>query len=194
MAKSFILTTSGFILPSTHYYNAVDPNTFSNTSIFNRSTDISSNETISEFAKTNTLHHSKTADEAVKQVENDESFVKFITLVDIATEVLSEVNFYSFFEIQANNRNMSPVNFHVCLELLSGNFKQNYLQYYALPGSVRFNTETNVPNTQVADNLNKLKNAKSMAALLTWDKFIADLARDRNVFAAFFKHVFVDAY
>lgn len=194
MTNTFILTTSGFILPNSPYYHEVDQKTLGDNSIFNRTTVISTNETISDFAKTNTLYHSKIANEAFKQYENDKSFNNFIRLLDIAAEVLSQVNLYSFFEIQANNRNMSASNFQVCLDLLSGNFKNKYLQYYTLPAATRINTATSIPNIQVSDNVAKLKNAKEMNCLSTWDKFIAELAKDKNVFSAFFKHVFVDAY
>lgn len=190
---SYVLTTSGFILPHTPHHNPLSPDLVEDNSIFNKKVTITTNSDIAEFVKSKLIYHSETANLAYRAYEADKSFNNYINLVNIAIDVLSKVNYDMFFEIQANNRNMSPVSFMFCLDFYSGCFVNKYLQYATVPFSVRFSSANNLTESTIAKNISLLKTNRNTYRN-TWDSKIAELADNKDAFLTFFKYIFVDTY
>lgn len=189
--NQFILTTSGFILPASPYFTVLSTDKITDNSILNRNLVTTTDNNISEFIKSNTIYHSEVANEAYKKYLNDQSFESFIHLVDITIEVLSQVNFNTFFEIQANNRNLSPIAFMFCLDVISGHLPKKYNQYSTIPLSVRFTSSTHVTNENISKNKSLLKENLRTSQ---WPSFISELTEHREAFSTFFKFIFTDAY
>lgn len=192
MTDKFILTTSGFILPNNPYYSILPPEKVESNSIFNRSTVISTDNGISDYVKHNSIYTSEASNTAYKDYMADKSFSSYIHLVDIASEVLNKINVNNFFELQANNRNMSPMVFMACLDLYKDTFIYNHMKYAVIPMAGRFVSDTSKTNESIANNLQLLKN--NSGYLNTWEKKLASLVDNKDAFCSFFKLVFVDSY
>jgi len=191
-SNSFILTTSGFILPYSPYYIILSPDKITDTSILNRNQVTTTDNNISEFIKSNVIYQSEVANNAYKSYLYDQSFSNYVNMIDISIDILSNINFNTFFEIQASNRNLSPVAFMFCLDLVSGNLPTKFKQYLSLPLFTRFNSNKDVSNEYIIKNKSLLK--ANMKNNTTWHYFISDLADYREAFSIFFSFLFVDAY
>ena len=193
MADNYILTTSGFILPNNTYYSILDTSKLSSDSIFIKTTVIPTDNNLVSYTRNNFIYHSPLANEAYKKYEATKSFDSFMTLVNIATEILSVIPYDSFFEIQANNRNMSPYSFLFCLDIYTYEFINKRHAYDAMPLSARFTPYGTVSEETIKKNVKYVRQVKEYYRL-TWETALAELAEDRHAFSTFFKYVFVDAY
>ena len=189
MSKGYILTTSGFILPDSEHYTVLDESKVNSTSIFDKKTFVSTDVAIQDFLKTNAIYHSDVANDAYKKYISEPTFEHFIQLVDISSSVLSGVDFQTFFDIQANNKNLSPTSFMFCLNLYSGSFFTNYRMFETVPLNGRFSSEVN-PQKHDATKLKVYGNCNRM----TWTKFLSELSVYREAYVSFYRYVFVDAY
>lgn len=191
MSNSYILATSGFILPDNPYFTSLPKEKVNDNSLLNKNTFITTDNSISDFIKSNDIHTSDIANTAYKRYMEEASFENFIELVNIASDILSKVNLSTFFNIQANNRNMSPLMFMVCIAVLNGSFVNEYTKYVSIPLNSRFTSE----NHLTGDAINKnLKSLEKYYAYQGWDSLIANLTTDRGAFTLFFKLLFVDTY
>lgn len=193
MNKLYILTTSGFILPDNKHYSVLTESKVMDTSIFNRSSLVNSDSVIAELTKSNSVHHSEEANNVYKKYEINKSFEDYVGMLDIACEVLSKINYQTFFELQANNPHMSPVSFKFCMDIYTGSLINNYAQYNAMPFSARFSLNNSADKKILLDNTRRLHTHKA-ERYNDWSSVLADLYLDRNAFATFFKYIFCDSY
>lgn len=193
MSDNYILTTSGFILPNNGYYAILDTNKLSSDSIFSKTTVIPTDNNLVSYTKNNFIYQSPLANEAYKKYEATKSFDTFMTLVNIATEILSGISYDTFFEVQANNRNMSPYSFLFCLDVYTSKFICKRHTYDAMPLSARFTPYGTVSEETIKKNVRYVQQVKENYRL-TWETALAELAEDRHAFSTFFKYVFVDVY
>ncbi len=193
MNIDYILTTSGFILPNNPYYVDLNESQVENTSIFDKTTFISADNDLANYIKNNRIHTSPTANKAYATYIANPTFENYIELIDIATNVLSKINHTTFFEVQASNKNMSPMSFMFCLDVLSRNFADKHLQYNAIPLNARLAVVEHITNEQIRINNEKLRKCDTVLNK-TWETFLSRLASKKPEFLTFFRYVFVDAY
>lgn len=200
MDKPYILTTSGFILPENNLYGILTEEEVADVSIFNRTAFVNINSALADLIKPNgnaitpnRICHSIVANKAYKQYEASGSFEDYMSLVDIASEILPKVNYDTFFEIQAHNRNMSPFSFNMCVDLFGGKFLVDYVKYNTMPFNVRFSLDNGLTSNDIIKNINRLKFVKTNMCN-TWEKLLTNITNDRTAFVTFFKYVFVDSY
>lgn len=190
--NSFILATSGFILPSNPYFDILGAEKIEDTSILNRNVVINADSSLSDYAKDNAIHYSTISNDAFHRYMTNKDFNSFIQMLDIATSVLSEINYKTFFELQANNRNMSPMTFMMCLDIYTGNFVNKHLQYATIPASARFVTDDSITTDIIRKNLTMLN--KIEPKYLFWEGLLSDIGTNRDAFCTFFKYIFTDSY
>jgi len=193
MNNVHILTTSGFILPNNPHYTVLTKEKMADVSIFNRTALVSTDSNVAQMVDTNQIYHSDIANEAYKKFEASGKFEDFMAMIDIATDVLSKVNYDTFFELQANNRHISAFSIKLCNELLNGNFVRNYHEYATIPFNIRFTADNGLTSSQAADRVKAMRYSKTYY-LNTWQNLLSMLANDRSAFSTFFKYVFVDSY
>jgi len=193
MNNLHILTTSGFIIPNNNYYTVLTKDKIADTSIFNRTVLYSVNSGINKLIDTNQIYHSEVANKAYKKFEGSGSFEDFIFMVDIATDILSKIDYDEFFKLQANNPHISAFGIKMCEELLNGMFFKTYRQYAIFPFNLRFSINNGLTSERIEENLKIMRNSKKRS-LATWQNLLSKLANDRSAFCTFFKYIFVDSY
>lgn len=193
MSNAHILTTSGFILPDNQHYEVLTKEKIGEASGFRRTALATNNSAVSELVKNNQIYHSPAANEAFLNFEDSSSFDHFMRLVDVASTILKDIDYNKFFELQGNNRHLSPFSFKMCVELLSGEFLKTYHTYSVIPSNIRFCADNGYSASQFASNVKTLHRSKSYYAN-TWEQLLSALANDRAAFSTFFKYVFVDSY
>lgn len=191
---TYILTTSGFIIPDNDYYEPLKKESLSS-NIFNKNLSVIKNASLVEFTKNNEIQHSVMANEYYKKYLAEPTFENFMNMVDLTANVLSKISYSKFFELQANNRNLSFTSFMFCLEIYKGTFLTNHTQYTTIPLSARLVIDSSVTDNVICNNLAKLKQCDSdQTSGVTWSWFLSYLSVDKGAFLTFFKYIFTDPY
>lgn len=193
MSNSFILTTSGFILPQNQYFIILTKDNISEVSIFNRTSFVNADDKITDMIDSNQLYHSSVFNDALQKFIGTKDFDDFINLVNLASEVLSKINFDTFFALQANNRHNSPYTINFCRDVLKGDFISKKHQYETLPHNVRFSPDNGLTEQQAVQN-SKIVRESKRKFFSNWENLLSELANDKNAFCTFFKYVFADSY
>lgn len=194
MTKSYILTTSGFVLPLTAHHAPLDQSAVNDTSIFNKTTSVTFDTNLSELAKDATVHHSPDANKAFQAYEANKSFENFTAMLDIACEVLSKLDFVGFARLQAANRYLSTTGFQLCVDLMTRKFTENHKGYLIVPLNARFRDPASVTPAMIDQRSLSVQKYLSSRGLVTWENILTEIACDQQAFASFFRYVFVDAY
>ena len=197
MTNAYILTASGFILGDNKHYEVLTSDQVFDTSLFTRTAFTHTNSNLLEEVKSNRLYHSVVANTAYAKYAATGSFDDYMTLVDIAADILSACDYSAFFAIQAGNRNMSPISFKFCVDVYSRKFFSTYHTYATVPGNIRLTSDNGLTNSQVSENISTLRHIKTENTsnwASNWAMMISALANDKSAFSVFFKYLFVDAY
>lgn len=190
MDNSYIVTTSGFILPSNYYFIPLTKDEVTSSSIFNRNITITTDNNLAEMLDNKILYYSPIANKAYLDYSNSGSFDNYINLVNIATDILSKVDYFTFFKLQANNKHISMYSLKFCEDLYKENFILNYYQYAIIP----FNARLVIDNTSIDTTSIEFYKLDKNRYFNTWEQVLTSLASNRNVFPIFFRYLFVDSY
>lgn len=193
MSNTHILTTSGFVLPGNLHYEVLTKEKIGEGHGFRRTVLATNNSAVSELVNTNQIFHSPAANEAFLKFEDSGSFEDFIRMVNIAADILKDIDYNRFFELQANNRHLSAYSWKMCVELISGEFFKTFHSYSIIPANIRFTADNGNSASQFASNVKAMHKAKSYS-INTWEQLLSALSNDRAAFSTFFKYVFVDSY
>lgn len=191
--KEFIVAASGFMLPANNYFKPFQPEDTVSDSIFNRSIVASNDATLVEFYKNKNVYRSDTINKLLDQYFDNKSFENYISLVNIAVEIFKDIDFPSFFKLQATNTTLSNISHKFCLDCINGKFFMNYRDYAIVPFNIRFVNNNALTTDKVVENLREFE--KQSYYVNNWETFITDIAStNRDVFITFFKYIFTDYY
>lgn len=194
MSKTYILTTSGFVLPLTAHHTPVDQSKLDVVSIFARSTPLPFDNNLAEFTKDVLEHQSHSSNDAYRNYEGNKTFENYMVMVDIACEILASMSVEEFFKFQAINRYLSPVSFRFCLDLYTNKLHTNYRDYLVMPLTARFQDPALTTPATLQERQASLKRLTGLTKQLTWEHVLPRLINDKKAFVSFFRYLFVDAY
>lgn len=193
MSDQLILTSSGFIIPDNDKYVELEQEQVNSSTMLDRNIVINPATNVSAIIKSNRIHTSKIANELFRAYQEGKDFGDYMAMVEFATEVLSLMSYDAFFVVQANNRNMSPTSFMMCLSIYTGKFCEEHLQYSVLPANARLISDPSISAAKIEERIKKLRASNSIYAA-NWMKVISILANDQQAFSSFFRYIFVDSY
>jgi hypothetical protein len=188
----YIIASSGFILPANNYFKPFEPKDTITDAIFNRSIVTSLNPQVLKFYQDKNVFRSETINSALNDYLSTKSFEDYINLINIATDIFKEIDFSSFFKLQATNVNLSPISFKFCLDVVSGKFISNYNEYSIIPFNIRFVINNGLTNDKVLDNIRQLE--KSSYYISNWETFLSELSNNKDALLTFIKYILADYY
>ena len=188
----YIIASSGFILPANNYFKPFEPKDTITDAIFNRSIVTSLNPQVLKFYQDKNVFRSETINSALNDYLSTKSFEDYINLINIATDIFKEIDFSSFFKLQATNVNLSPISFKFCLDVVSGKFVSNYNEYSIIPFNIRFVINNGLTNDKVLDNIRQLE--KSSYYISNWETFLSELSNNKDALLTFIKYILADYY
>ena len=108
-------------------------------------------------------------------------------------EIFKEIDFSSFFKLQAPNTSLSNISHKFCLDCINGKFFTNYRDYAIVPFNIRFVNNNALTTDKVKENIREFE--KQTYYVNNWETFITELAGvNRDTFITFFKYIFADYY
>lgn len=192
MTKDYIIASSGFILPANTYFKPFEPKDTITDAIFNRSIVTNLNPQILKFYQNENVYRSETINKAFNDYLASKSFDDYINLINITTDILKDIDFSSFFKLQATNVNLSPISFRFCLDMVSGKFNSNYKDYSIIPFNIRFVINNGLTNDKALENIRQLE--KSNFYINNWETFLSELSNNKDALITFIKYIFADYY
>lgn len=190
---NFIIAASGFMLPENSLFKPFTPEETISDSIFNRSIVASNDSTIIEFYKNKNVYRSDTINKLLDAYYNKPDFENYIALINVAIEIFKEIDFSSFFKLQATNTSLSNISHKFCLDCINGKFFSNYRDYAIVPFNIRFVNNNTLTTDKVKENIREFE--KQTYYVNNWETFITELAGvNRDTFITFFKYIFADYY
>lgn len=191
--NEFIIAASGFMLPANNYFKPFTPEETISDSIFNRSIVASNDAALVEFYKNKNVYRSDTINKLLDAYHDNQNFENYIALVNIAIEIFKEIDFSSFFKLQATNTCLSNISHKFCLDCINGKFFSNYRDYAIVPFNIRFVNNNALTSEKVTENIREFE--KQTYYVNNWETFITELAgTNRDTFITFFKYIFADYY
>ncbi len=193
----YVLTTTGFLVMKSAYFDELTIDKIKNTSILNRSLFSNSDAEIEDYMKNNVIYHSGEAHSVFNEYKVKRTADEFFRMVDLFIDSICNIPFIEFIKLQAVNKNLSPIMFMFCMDLLTARFPERYHNYSSLPGVARL-----VPGKTVSDQaieargrtLKEHINLRGSNYGLTWDTILAAIIDEREAFMMLFKQVLVDTY
>ncbi len=190
---NFIIAASGFMIPENSLFKPFTPEETISDSIFNRSIVASNDSTIIEFYKNKNVYRSDTINKLLDAYHNKPDFENYIALINVAIEIFKEIDFSSFFKLQATNTSLSNISHKFCLDCINGKFFSNYRDYAIVPFNIRFVNNNALTTDKVKENIREFE--KQTYYVNNWETFITELAGvNRDTFITFFKYIFADYY
>lgn len=190
---NFIIAASGFMIPENSLFKPFTPEETISDSIFNRSIVASNDSTIIEFYKNKNVYRSDTINKLLDAYYNKPDFENYIALINVAIEIFKEIDFSSFFKLQATNTSLSNISHKFCLDCINGKFFSNYRDYAIVPFNIRFVNNNALTTDKVKENIREFE--KQTYYVNNWETFITELAgTNRDTFITFFKYIFADYY
>lgn len=190
---NFIIAASGFMIPENSLFKPFTPEETISDSIFNRSIVASNDSTIIEFYKNKNVYRSDTINKLLDAYYNKPDFENYIALINVAIEIFKEIDFSSFFKLQATNTSLSNISHKFCLDCINGKFFSNYRDYAIVPFNIRFVNNNALTTDKVKENIREFE--KQTYYVNNWETFITELAGvNRDTFITFFKYIFADYY
>lgn len=159
--NDYILTTTGFLLPSNNLYTRVIPDKNDIEHIFTR-TQYYEKKSISNLFTNNEVYSSKVINDDLSKYLNDKSARNFYKLLDNCLEIFSETSLINFFLVQAKNSYLSNICYMFLIDFLEEinnyylatsplkndniySYSANRINKYSyLPYNVRFNLTSKV--------------------------------------------------
>jgi len=194
MTNDLIIATSGFLLKKNQYFTDFTEDDVTSDLIFNRDIVTSTNKETIDYYVRNDVYRSRTIDEAYKNYNAEPNFNNYIALVDILTDIFKEMDYLTFFKLQAANTHLSNIAFQFCLDVTSRKFLTNYRDYGILPFSLRFTIDNGLTTTKALDNMKALEKNFSNTMFSSWDSLFVDLMDNRAAMTTFYKFILADFY
>jgi hypothetical protein len=190
----FVLTTSGFILPKSHYYSKVQESNQVEDLIFNRILTGTDSANLKDYFVENDIYSSSLANEILNNYMKKDTFETYMAIVDSTIEILKSVDLKMFFKIQANNPHLSTTSFNYCLALLDGvvTSGKTQLNYFTVPYGVRFNV--NKAEFNIESRQRKLTTSLDSSYYKSMSILIKDLVLNKTAMVAFYRYLFTDNY
>jgi len=191
--KEFIIAASGFVIPVNYLFEPFEPDDTTFDSVFNRSVTSTVNTQLIEFYKNKNVYHSTVINKLLEQYQNQPTFENYISLLDVTVDIFKEVDFQTFFKLQAANSNLSNISRKFCLDCLSGKFFTNYRDYLIIPFNIRFVNNNALTTDKARENITEFE--KQSYFVNNWETFLSELSKDNCApFITFFKYIFADYY
>lgn len=191
--NEFIVAASGFMIPANNYFKPFQPEDTVSDAIFNRSIVASNDALLVEFYKNKNVYRSETINKLLNNYLESSTFENYIALVNVAIEIFKEIDFSSFFKLQATNTTLSNMSRKFCLDCINGKFFTNYRDYAIVPFNIRFVHNNALTTDKVVENLREFE--KQTYYVNNWETFLTELAEtNRDTFVTFFKYIFADYY
>lgn len=191
--NEFIVAASGFMIPQNPYFIAFEPDDTNLDSIFSRSIVAKNDSKMIEFYKNKKVYRSDTINKLLDTYQNNQSFENYMSLVNVAIDIFKEIDFSSFFKLQATNTNLSNMSHKFCLDCMSGKFFTNYRDYAIVPFNIRFVNNNALTTDKVKENIHEFE--KQSFYVNNWETFLTELSEvNRDTFITFFKYIFADYY
>lgn len=191
--NEFIVAASGFMIPANNYFKPFQPEDTVSDAIFNRSIVASNDALLVEFYKNKNVYRSETINKLLNNYLESSTFENYIALVNVAIEIFKEIDFSSFFKLQATNTTLSNMSRKFCLDCINGKFFTNYRDYAIVPFNIRFVHNNALTTDKVVENLREFE--KQTYYVNNWETFLTELAEtNRDTFITFFKYIFADYY
>ena len=191
---SFIMTTSGFIMPKSGYYTKVQETNLVEDLIFNRVLTGSDTANMKEYFVDNAIYSSPIANEYLKKYLEKDTFESYMGLVDSSAELLKDIDFKLFFRAQANNPHLGLTSFNLCLSILDGSITngEKGINYFTIPYGVRFNISQ--ANYNKDSRVGKMVKYLENPYYTNFTSLLRDLIADKTLFVGFYRYMFTDNY
>jgi len=191
--NEFIVAASGFMIPMNSYFTPFEPEDTVFDTIFNRSIVAKNDSPLIEFYKNKNVYRSDTINKLLDVYQDQPTFENYMNLMNIAIDIFKEIDFSSFFKLQATNTNLSNISRKFCLDCMAGKFFANYRDYAIVPFNIRFVSNNALTTDKVKENINEFE--KQSFYVNNWETFLSELSENnRDTFITFFKYIFADYY
>ncbi len=191
--NEFIVAASGFMIPMNSYFTPFEPEDTVFDTIFNRSIVAKNDSKLIEFYKNKNVYRSDTINKLLDVYQDQPTFENYMNLMNIAIDIFKEIDFSSFFKLQATNTNLSNISRKFCLDCMAGKFFANYRDYAIVPFNIRFVSNNALTTDKVKENINEFE--KQSFYVNNWETFLSELSENnRDTFITFFKYIFADYY
>lgn len=191
--KDFIVAASGFMIPMNSYFKPFEPEDTAFDTIFNRSISSTINTQLIDFYRNKNVYRSDTINKLLEQYQDQPTFENYMNLLNVAIDIFKEIDFSSFFKLQATNTNLSNMSRKFCLDCMAGKFFQNYRDYAIVPFNIRFVSNNAMTTDKVKENIHEFE--KQSYYVNNWETFLTELSENnRDAFVTFFKYIFADYY
>lgn len=192
--NDLIIATSGFLLKKNQYFTDFTEDDVTSDLIFNRDIVTSTNKETIDYYIRNDVYRSRAANIAYRDYNSEPTFEHYIALVDIVTDIVKEMDYITFFKLQAANTHLSNIAFQFCLDVTSRKFLTNFRDYSILPFSLRFTIDNGLTTTKSLDNMRLLEKNFSNTMYNSWDNLLLDLIDNKQAMLTFYKFIFADFY
>lgn len=192
--NDLIIATSGFLLKKNQYFTFFTEDDVTSDLIFNRDIVTSTNKETIDYYIRNDVYRSRAVDIAYINYNGEPTFENYIALVDIVTDIVKDMDYITFFKLQAANTHLPNMSFQFCLDVTSRKFLTNYRDYAILPFSLRFTIDNGLTTTKSLDNIKALEKNFSNTMNNSWDSLLLDLIKDKQAMLTFYKFIFADFY
>lgn len=191
--QQYIIAASGFMIPMNIYFKPFEFEDVTFDGILSRSVTSTINAQLIEFYKNKNVYRSDTINKLLKQYQNEPNFENYMNLLNIAIDIFKEIDFSSFFKLQATNTNLSNISYKFCIDCLSYKFFTNYRDYFIIPFNIRFVNNNAMTIDKVKKNIYEFE--KQSYDVNNWETFLTQLSdTNRDAFITFFKYIFADYY
>ena len=191
--NEFIVAASGFMLPMNTYFKPFEPEDTVFDSIFNRSIVSKNDSKLIEFYRNKNVYRSDTINKLLQDYQDHPSFENYMNMLNVTIDIFKEIDFSSFFKLQATNTNLSNISRKFCLDCMGGKFFQNYRDYAIVPYNIRFVSNNALTTDKVKENIHEFE--KQSYYVNNWETFLSELSENnRDTFITFFKYIFADYY
>lgn len=189
-----ILTTSGFILPNNPHYTPFKKSDNPGEDILNRNLVTSRNSSVLDFFGNNEVCVSYAVNNLYKSYLADPSYDNFIKLVDIACEIIKDVDLKTFIQWQVYGMNNTNISLSFCKDLIDGTLVTSYNSYNVIPSGSRFVVNNNRTKQEADKAIRDIEKNYYSYNSINWNNLISGFMDNRNLFITFYKYIFTDYY
>lgn len=192
----YVLLSSGFIIPKNRWFSPVEKENTYLTQLLNRVPNTVNDSHLTSLINLNAIYSSKECNEIYLNYQHKPSFENYMRMIDILSEIFSEIDIGKFFEIQSKNIYLSPLGFGFINDTMTSAFIQNYKQYAMVPSFFRTVKDTNFSDMEARKKV--LNETRKTSYLFHGHRnvtltFLTDLSQNRDVFATFFRYMLTDS-
>lgn len=197
MTKEYILATSGFLFKKNSYFTDFTEADSMYNNILNRNLVSSSYKEIVDYYINNEVYRSNAVNLAYTKYITDPIFENYMALVDITIDILKDIDFVTFYKLQASNKHLSPMAFNICKDLYDGVFIEKYKDYNILPFNLRFMVDNGLTASVILSRLNGLNADMSSNGVTSnrhWEHILQHIVPNKSAMLTLYKFIFADYY